>query len=64
MPPDKPVLLVLDTLEVALHLPDTPRGPAVKPLMEALAKAARAKSVRLVLAGRYEITKDIRKLLR
>ena len=62
MPPDKPVLLVLDTLEVALHLPDTPRGPAVKPLLEALAKAARAKSVRLVLAGRYEIPQDIRKL--
>ena len=62
MPPDKPVLLILDTLEVALHLPDTPRGPAVKPLMAALAKAARAKSVRLVLAGRYEIPGDIRRL--
>ncbi|HEX6519035.1 MAG TPA: hypothetical protein VF070_03355, partial [Streptosporangiaceae bacterium] len=59
IPADKPVVLILDTLEVPLHLPDTPQGPAVKPLMAALAEALKAPSVRLVLSGRYEIPEQI-----
>ena len=63
IPADKPVMLVLDTLEVLLHLPDTSRGPAAKLLFMALATAVRAPSVRLVLAGRYEIPGELRKLV-
>ncbi|HEX6526890.1 MAG TPA: hypothetical protein VF070_43780, partial [Streptosporangiaceae bacterium] len=63
IPADKPVVLILDTLEVPLHLPDTPQGPAVKPLIAALAEALQAPSVRLVLSGRYEIPEEVRNLL-
>ena len=49
------MVLILDTLEVPLHLPDTPRAQRSKPLMAALAEALQAPSVRLVLSGRYEI---------
>jgi tetratricopeptide (TPR) repeat protein len=62
IPADKPVVLILDTLEVALQLPGTPQGPAVKPLLAALAEALKAPSVRLVLAGRYEIPEQITNL--
>ena len=62
IPADKPVVLILDTLEVPLHLPDTPQGPAVQPLMAALAEALKAPSVRLVLAGRYEIPEAVTNL--
>ncbi len=62
IPADKPVVLILDTLEVPLHLPATPQGPAVKPLMAALAEALKAPSVRLVLSGRYEIPEEITNL--
>jgi tetratricopeptide (TPR) repeat protein len=59
---EPPVVLILDTLEVPLHLPDTPRGPAAKPLLTALAEVQKAPAVRLVLSGRYEIPEEIRKL--
>jgi cellulose synthase operon protein C len=62
IPADKPVVLILDTLEVPLHLPDTPQGPAVKPLLALLAEALKAPSVRLVLAGRYKIPEEITNL--
>ena len=62
IPPGKPVVLILDTLEVPLHLPDTPQGPAVKPLLAALAEALKAPCVRLVLSGRYEIPEEITNL--
>ena len=62
IPPGKPVVLILDTLEVPLHLPDTPQGPAVQPLMTALAEALKAPCVRLVLAGRYEIPEAVTNL--
>lgn len=63
IPADKTVVLILDTLEVPLHLPDTAQGPAVKPLMAALAEALQeAPSVRLVLSGRYEIPEEVRNL--
>jgi tetratricopeptide (TPR) repeat protein len=62
IPADKPVVLILDTLEVPLHLADTPQGPAVKPLLAALAEALKASSVRLVLAGQYEIPEPLTSL--
>jgi tetratricopeptide (TPR) repeat protein len=62
IPADRPVVLILDTLEVPLHLPDTPRGPALRPLLVTLAEACQAPSARLVLSGRYEIPEDIRSL--
>ena len=62
IPAGTPVVLILDTLEVPLHLPDTPQGPAVQPLMAALAEALKAPSVRLVLAGRYEIPEAVTNL--
>ena len=57
------VVLIFDTLEVPLHLPDTASGPAIKPLFEALADVQRqAPCVRLVLAGRYNIEPELRNL--
>ena len=63
LPPNQPVVLILDTLEVALHLPDTAEGPTIKPLLAALAEVQRqATSVRVVLAGRYELSQTLREL--
>ena len=59
IPAHKPVVLILDTLEVPLHLPDTPQGPAIKPLLASLAEALKTPSARLILAGRYEIPAEI-----
>ena len=62
IPADKSVVLILDTMEVPLHLADTPQGPAVKPLLAALAEVIKAPCVRLVLAGRYEFPDEMRNL--
>lgn len=63
MPDDRPVVLVLDTLEVPLHLPGTAGVPAIKPLLVALAETQRkAPGVRIILAGRYHLSDDLREL--
>ena len=63
IPADRPVVLILDTLEVPLHLPDTSRGPAIQPLLTALATVQwQAPCVRLILSGRYEISQGLRNL--
>jgi hypothetical protein len=63
MPADTPVVLILDTLEVPLHLPGIAGVPAIKPLLSTLAEAQKkAPSVRIVLAGRYHLDEDLRRL--
>jgi hypothetical protein len=56
IPADRPVVIVLDTLEVPLHLASTRSGPAMKALLEMVGKVQRdAPCVRVVLSGRYRI---------
>jgi cellulose synthase operon protein C len=63
MPPAQPVMLILDTLEVPLHLPDMSGSPAVERLLAALAAVLRqAPATRVVLAGRYDLGDGLRKL--
>jgi hypothetical protein len=64
MPPGgPPAVLILDTLEVPLHLPDMSRRPAIEPLLTALAVVQRqAPAVRVVLSGRYELSPGLREL--
>ncbi|SNS14841.1 hypothetical protein SAMN04488107_1602 [Geodermatophilus saharensis] len=60
---DEPVVLILDTMEVAQHLPDTAAGPAARRLLEVLALVQRkAPCVRLVFSGRYELGGELRAL--
>jgi hypothetical protein len=63
VPADQPVVLILDTLEVPLHLPDNAGVPAIQPLLAALADIQRnAPGVRIVLAGRYHLRDALRDL--
>lgn len=65
MPADQPVVLILDTLEVPLHLPDRIGLPAIQPLVATLADIQRnAPCVRTVLAGRYHLSDALRGLFR
>jgi hypothetical protein len=60
IPSDRPVVLILDTLEVPLHLPRTREAPAIRPLLQMVADVARAAPcVRVVLSGRYRIEDTI-----
>jgi hypothetical protein len=60
IPSDRPVVLILDTLEVPLHLPRTRDVPAIRPLLKMLADIKRgAPCVRVVLSGRYRIEDTI-----
>jgi cellulose synthase operon protein C len=63
MSDEQRVVLILDTLEVPLHLADSPSGPAIKALFEVLAEIHRqAPCVRIVLASRYHIDATLRGL--
>jgi hypothetical protein len=63
MPAGQPVVLILDTLEVPLHLPDSAGLPAIQPLLAALADIQRnAPGVRTVLVGRYHLSDALRDL--
>ena len=63
IPRDRPVVLILDTMEVAQHLPDTAAGPAARGLLEVLARVQRtAPCVRLVFSGRYDLGEELRAL--
>jgi cellulose synthase operon protein C len=60
LPPSKRVLLVLDTLEVALLVGAGGRSDALVPLLEAVAQLHdQAPAARVILSGRYDLSERV-----